>query len=328
MLDKPILPEVDISGEQESTTNTGETKSLSKEERQQALAARIQESYQFALPKEDPNVLKRRLRLNIEDRDVTQNYFPTISDYEIATDVEGRRLPEEDIKEVVDYVSRVTRSTMLQCPEYQVGVKEMRDNLDPSNIFHRYSMDNLFADNSLFTRGDMTIRFNASNDSKDFTLVVKDGPVTERVFCEIREDRSALNYQRSEEVDDSVAFLHEYDTEEALAGVEQLLERIREAGILSRDIPEGLYKSKEAVWKRILNESDLKDLIVKVTSLGGTLTMLANNPSILHAVGTGTAAAIVGYDTWKKAGNFENSLRTEAEGIIDMGELDWGHFRK
>ena len=147
-------------------------------------------------------------------------------------------------------------------------------------------------------------------------------------FCENTENRSALNYQRSEEVGDSVAFLHEYDTEEALAGAEQLLERIRDAGELSRDIPDGLYKSKEAVWKRILDQTDIRDLVVKATTLGGTFTMLANNPSILHAVGTGTAAAIVGYDTWKKAGNFENTMRTEAERIIDMGELEWGHFRK
>jgi len=328
MHDESSNSEVEEQGEHDVSIKNDKNNILTKEERQRALAKRIQESYQFSIPKDDPTVLRSRLKLNIEDGAVTQKYFPTITEYEVATGVEGRRLPQEGLKEVTDYVSRVTKSTLLQCPEYQVGVKEMRDNLDPSNIFHKYSMDNLFAANFMFNRGDMTIRFNTSNDSNDFTLVVKDGSVTERVFCEDSEDRSALNYQRSEEVGDSVAFLHEYDTEEALAGVEQILERIREAGLLSREIPEGLYKSKDAVWRRILDESNIQDLVVKAATLGGTLSVLATNPSVLHAIGTGTAVALVGYDTWKKAGNSENTLRTEAESIIDMGENDWGHFHK
>lgn len=326
MAEDTAPPEIGRQQEQESPTPSQERKHLSKEERQQALAARIQESYGYALPTDSPNVIKGRLKLNIEDRDVTQDYFPTRSEYEIATDVEGRMLPKEERKEIADYVTRITNSTMMQCPEYRAGIAEMRDQLDPMSIFDRYTQYRLFAGDFTFNRGDLTVRFNGGDT--DFSLVVREGPVTERVFCENNERRSALNYQRSEIVGDSVSFLHEYDTEETLAGVEQVLERIREAGVLSRDIPDGLYKSKEAVWKRILDQTDIRDLVVKATTLGGTVTMLANNPSILHAIGTGTAAAIVGYDTWKKAGNYENALRTEAESIIDMGELEWGHFRK
>lgn len=314
MFDDTEADDTEMTLEEIADGEQQEVKKLTKEERQKALADGIAMSKQLTIPKSRLTEDGLSVIHKNASGEITGYSDPGLR-YEFDTRVDHHRLLEDDITEFGDYFSKVAKSTVLLCPEYQAGIVDQRDYFNPDGFFGNGT--------SLFIRGDNEVRFSSSDRATGFHLTVHNGPVTEK--ASVQDAGNRIEYERTEDMDDSIAFMRETNTEEAVAGIEQLLEWVRTSGELNRDLPDEVFKSTDAVWKRIVNMADPIYFAKSIFAIGGSITWLADHPSLETAIGAGAASAFVGVETWRKAKSHEKSQRARAQEIINAGELVWGH---
>jgi len=220
-----------------------------------------------------------------------------------------RQLPDEDLTAISGRLGDSLRSSALQCPEYRDAIADERS---PKRADSMIGV-------AKFDRGEHDFRIHPI-DYWRIMIVTEEGYESGEF-----DYPGKLIYSISEKVaSGKERFLHEQGTIEAVAGVESMIQRLRDSGVLDNGAPE-LVASEDSLWKKIVDSQHSLRAGVLTAVYGGF--NILTDASLKQYAALGVSSAVAGFLGWKEIKETSAREPEKVQELINRGEFAWGSFK-